>query len=178
MTTSPADNRIPMLAIGALSAVALTFLVWIIYFRDPGPATGGLSFLPAVNATLNALAAVCLTLGLGAIRRRDRAQHQRFMTSALAFSALFLVSYIIYHAQHGDTRFQGQGLIRYPYFFILISHIALSAVALPMVLATFYLSWTQQFTRHRRLARFTFPIWMYVSVTGVLIFLMLKTLSA
>ena len=177
MTTSVADNRKPIAAIGALSAAALTFLVWLIYFRDPGGATGGFAYLPAVNATLNGLSAVSLTLGVSAIKSGRREVHQRYMTAALLFSALFLVSYIVYHTAHGDTRFTGQGLIRPVYFFVLISHIVLSAVALPMVLTTFYLSWSQQFNRHRRLARYTFPLWLYVSVTGVAIFFMLKLFS-
>ena len=172
--TAAIDNRKPLAAIGTLSAVALTFLVWLIYFKEGGGATGGFAYLPAVNATLNGLSAICLMLGLSAIRRRDRATHQRYMQGALALSTLFLVSYIVYHSTHGDTRFLGQGLVRPVYFFILISHIVLSAVALPMVLTTFYFSWTDQFVRHRKLARWTFPIWLYVSVTGVAIFFMLK----
>lgn len=178
MSSAAADNRTPMLVIGAVSAAALLFLVWLIYFRDPAGATGGFAYLPAVNASLNALSAVCLALGLAAIRRGDRATHQRFMQSAFALSALFLISYVVYHFTHGDTRFTGQGLIRPIYFFILISHIVLSAVALPMVLSTFYFSWSGQFERHKRLARYTFPMWMYVSVTGVAIFVLLKTFNA
>ena len=172
--TTATDNRRPLVIIGAVSAAALTFLVWLIYFRSAPGATGGLEFLPAVNATLNALSAVCLGLGVAAIRGGDRVRHQRLMTAAFAFSTLFLVSYVVYHAYHGDTRFAGEGLIRPVYFFVLISHIVLSAVALPLVLTTFYLSWSEQFERHRRLARYTFPLWMYVSVTGVLIFILLN----
>ena len=172
--TADADNRKPLAAIGGVSAAALVFLVWLIYFRDSADATGSYAYLPAVNASLNALAAVCLAVGIMAIRNGATVLHQRLMTSAFVFSTLFLISYIVYHANHGDTRFTGEGFIRPVYFFVLISHIVLSAIALPMVLTTFYFSLSGQFGRHRRIARYTFPLWMYVSVTGVLIFLMLK----
>lgn len=178
MSAAEVSNEKPLFIIGVVSVAALGGLIWLLYFRDATTASGSMTYLPAVNATLNACSAVCLALGFSAIRRNARVTHQRFMISALAFSTLFLVSYIIYHATHGDTRFTGQGWIRPVYFFVLISHIILSAVALPMVLTTFYFSWSAQFARHRRLARFTFPLWMYVSVTGVLIFLMLKTFNA
>ena len=127
-----------------------------------------------VNATFNALSASALLLGVVAIKRKDRATHQRLTTAALVFSALFLVSYITYHSLHGDTPFPGQGAIRPIYFFILISHIGLSIVALPLVLTSFYFGWTDQVARHRRLAKVTFPLWLYVSVTGVAIVALLK----
>jgi putative membrane protein len=173
--SAAAEQRGPLAAIGAVSAVALAFLVWLIYFNqtqvfDPA----AVAFLPAVNAALNAASAVCLVLGLVAIRAQARARHQRLMLAAFGFSALFLVSYLVYHAAHGDTKFMGTGAIRPVYFFILISHIGLSAVALPMILTTFWLSLSGRLAAHRRLARFTFPVWLYVSVTGVAIFALLK----
>lgn len=173
-TTSP--SRAPLAAIGAVSLAAIGFLFWLIYFREgAGPSSpGSVAFLPAVNATLNGLSAICLVLGFRAIKRRARDVHQRFMQGAFAFSSLFLVSYIVYHSLHGDTPFPGQGAIRPVYFFILISHIVLSVVALPLVLSTFYLSWSGQFARHKKLARWTFPLWLYVSVTGVVIFALLR----
>jgi putative membrane protein len=99
------------------------------------------------------------------------------MLAALGFSVLFLVGYITHHALHGDTKFVGEGPIRGTYLVILASHVLLSVVALPMVLTTFFFSLSGQLERHRRLARFTLPIWLYVSVTGVVVFVMLKTLS-
>lgn len=165
----------PFIVIGALSAAALALLVWLIYFNQHAffdPAT--VASLPALNAALNAASAVCLVLGVFAIKGGRRRAHARWMGAAFAGSTLFLISYLIYHSAHGDTKFLGQGLIRPVYFFVLISHIALSFVALPMILTTFYLSLTQRFTAHKRLARFTFPVWLYVSVTGVLIFVLLK----
>jgi len=180
MEAASPPSRRPLAAIGAVSAVAIGFLFWLIYFREgAGPTSPeSVAFLPAVNATLNGLSAICLVLGFRAIKRRDRGLHQRFMQLALAFSSLFLVSYIVYHSLHGDTPFPGQGAIRPIYFFILISHIVLSVIALPMVLSTFYLSWSGQFARHKKLARWTFPLWLYVSVTGVVIFAMLRVYTS
>jgi putative membrane protein len=99
------------------------------------------------------------------------------MVAAFASSSLFLVSYVVYHALHGDTPFRGTGWIRPVYFFILISHIVLSVVVLPMVFTTFFFSLTRQFRRHRRIARWTLPLWLYVSVTGVLVFALLKVFN-
>lgn len=169
------ESRTPLVAIGAVSAAALAFLVWLIYFNrtevfDPE----AVAFLPAVNATLNACSAVCLVLAVRAIRAGRREAHGKLMMGAFAFSALFLVSYLVYHAAHGDTKFTGQGLVRPVYFFVLISHIVLSFGALPMILTTFWFSLTKRFSSHKKIARFTFPIWLYVSVTGVLIFVLLK----
>ncbi|MBK6687349.1 MAG: DUF420 domain-containing protein [Deltaproteobacteria bacterium] len=169
------SNRVPLAAIGGISLAAIGFLFWLIYFREgPAGAAETVAFLPYVNATFNALSASALLLGVVAIKRNDRALHQRLTTLALIFSALFLVSYIVYHSLHGDTLFPGQGVIRPIYFFILISHIGLSIVAFPLVLTTFYLAWTDQMTKHRRLAKVTFPLWLYVSVTGVAIVALLK----
>lgn len=169
------SNRTPLAVIGAVSALAIGFLFWLIYFREgPAGAAETVAFLPYVNATFNALSASALLLGVVAIKRKDRATHQRLTTAALIFSALFLVSYITYHSLHGDTPFPGQGPIRPIYFFILISHIGLSIVALPLVLTSFYFGWTDQVARHRRLAKVTFPLWLYVSVTGVAIVALLK----
>ena len=135
------------------------------------------AYLPALNALLNATSATFLCLGYAAVRRRDLATHARRMLTALGASALFLVSYIVYHSIHGDTRFVGQGAIRPVYFFILVSHIALSAVALPLVFLSLFLSLSGRFPLHRRLSRYTLPLWLYVSVTGVLVFVMLRAFS-
>lgn len=157
-----------------VSALAVAFLFWIIYLRKGGGEPTSLTFLPAVNAALNATTTAFLLRGWFAIRSGNRALHAFCQKTAFVFSALFLVCYIVYHSVHGDTRFLGQGLIRPIYFFILITHIVLSIVALPMILATFFFAITARFDTHRRLARITFPIWLYVSITGVLIFAILK----
>ncbi len=155
------------------SAVAIGFLFWLIY-GNSGNTSYDVSFLAPVNACLNAASAVCLFAGFAAIRSGRSNRHRNLMLAALGFSALFLVSYIIYHTFHGDSKFLGQGAIRPFYFAILISHIVLSVFALPMILITVGLSLTKRFKIHRKWARWTFPIWAYVSVTGVLVFLLLK----
>src|SRR5213076_2543026 len=115
-----------------------------------------------------------LAAGYVNIKRGNRSAHARCMLAAVAFSACFLVSYVVYHNFHGDTRFPGQGLIRPIYFFILITHIGLSIVALPMILSTLFYAATSRFSSHRRIAPFTLPIWFYVSVTGVVVFAVLR----
>lgn len=132
--------------------------------------------LPAVNATLNGLAAIFLTTGYLLIRRGHRELHKRCMLAALTTSALFLVSYVIYHANIGSRPFPGQGAIRVVYFGILITHVVLAVVILPLALVTAARGLTAQYDRHVRLARWTLPIWLYVSVTGVVIYLMLYRL--
>ena len=129
--------------------------------------------LPAVNATLNAIAGTLLVCGYLMIKRGRIETHRRLMLSAFATSALFLVSYVIYHANAGSRPFPGQGPIRLVYFAILISHVILAAAVLPLALITVTHGLRERFDRHVRIARWTFPIWLYVSVTGVLVYLML-----
>ena len=132
-----------------------------------------ISDLPALNASLNALSALCLTLGYFFIRRGDRVNHQRAMLTALGTSAIFLVSYVTYHANVGSKPFPGQGAARWIYLTVLFTHIPLAAVILPMALITAARGLRGRFDRHVRLARWTLPLWMYVSVTGVVIYVML-----
>lgn len=129
--------------------------------------------LPALNAALNTTSAVLLVLGYRSIRQGRARAHRAFMVAAFLVSALFLVSYLIYHGQVGSVRFTGAGWIRPVYFSILISHIVLAAVILPLVLLTLTRAMRAQFGRHRRIARWTLPVWLYVSVTGVLVYWML-----
>jgi uncharacterized membrane protein YozB (DUF420 family) len=132
--------------------------------------------LPAVNATLNAIAAVLLVIGFVLIRRGRIEQHRRVMLAAFATSALFLISYLVYHANAGSRPFTGQGPVRVFYFVILLTHIVLAAAILPMALITLSRGLRAEFDRHRRIARWTLPIWLYVSVTGVIVYLMLYQL--
>ena len=160
------------------SAGVLAFLFWLIYFKpSSGYSSRFIGALPAVNASLNGLSAALLTAGFVAIRRRNFALHTKLMFAALGSSALFFVSYVVYHHFHGDTKFTGVGPIRPVYFFVLISHIVLSVVVVPLILGSFYLSLAGRLRMHRIVSRITLPIWLYVSVTGVLIFAMLKTFS-
>lgn len=129
--------------------------------------------LPALNALLNTTSAILLVTGYRLIRQGRREAHRKAMTAALLVSALFLTSYLVYHAQVGSVRFQKTGWIRPVYFSILISHTILAACVAPMALITVWRAWKGRFDRHRRLARITLPLWLYVSVTGVLVYLML-----
>jgi uncharacterized membrane protein YozB (DUF420 family) len=135
-----------------------------------------ISDLPAINATLNAMAAIILTTGYVLIRRGRRELHKRCMLAALTTSALFLVSYVIYHANTGSRPFPGQGVVRVVYFAILITHVILAVAILPLALTTAARGLTAQYDRHVRIARWTLPLWLYVSVTGVVIYLMLYRL--
>lgn len=169
------DARKALGLILAVSAAALLFLVWLIYFKAPAAAeVAWVSNLSAVNAALNSLSTVFLLLGFREIRARNYAKHMRFMISAFVTSALFLVSYIVYHHFVGDTPFKGQGFIRSFYFSILISHIVLSIFVVPLVLSSFLFAFSGKFSTHRKVSKWTFPIWLYVSVTGVMVFFMLK----
>jgi putative membrane protein len=132
-----------------------------------------IAWLPAVNATLNAVAAVLLVCGYVMIKRGRWETHRRFMLSAFATSALFLISYVVYHANVGSKPFGGQGAIRFVYFAILLTHVVLAAVILPLALITLTHGLRSRFERHVPIARWTLPIWLYVSVTGVIVYLML-----
>jgi putative membrane protein len=132
-----------------------------------------ISDLPALNATLNGIAAILLVTGYLFIKQGRRRQHQWCMLGALTTSALFLVSYVTYHLHAGSRPFPGQGPIRVVYFAILITHVILAAVIVPLALLTAVRGLRSQFDKHVRIARWTFPVWVYVSVTGVVIYLML-----
>jgi len=132
--------------------------------------------LPALNAVLNTTSALLLLAGYRLVRSGRREAHRRVMLAALATSALFLISYLVYHAQVGSVRFTGQGPVRTVYFVILISHTVLAAAIVPLVLVTLARALRGRFDAHRRLARYTLPLWLYVSVTGVAVCLMLYRL--
>ena len=129
--------------------------------------------LPTVNATLNAVSGVFLLVGYILIRRRQINAHRNAMLGAFASSTLFLISYLVYHAHAGSRPFTGQGTIRYVYFAILISHVTLAAVILPMAITTLSRGLRGRYSDHKRIAKWTFPTWMYVSVTGVIVYVML-----
>ena len=162
-------------AIVVVSATAISFLLWLLYVHQASAQfVEQWTFLPALNALLNGLSAIALCTGLYFIKHGNRQAHRNSMLLAFGFSSLFLISYIVNHALHGDTHFPGQGAVRTIYLSILASHIFLSVVALPLVLTTLFFSLSGRFALHRRIARFTFPIWLYVSITGVIVFAFLK----
>jgi putative membrane protein len=158
----------------AVSALALAFIAFILLRPRGQMGAVDVSFLPAINAVFNGLSATSLLLGYGAIRRRNVRAHRFLMVSAFVLSSLFLTGYLSYHFVHGDTKFAGVGPIRAVYFALLISHILLSMSVVPLALTSFYFALTGAFERHKRLTRVFLPIWVYVSITGVVIFLMLR----
>lgn len=159
----------------AVSAAALLLLFAVIYGHGRAAAVPTwVSWLPALNALLNGTSAIFLVLAYRAIRRRDIQAHARRILVSVGASTLFLVSYIVYHSVHGDTKFGGQGLVRPLYFFILVSHVLLSAVALPLIFFSLFFSLSARYPKHKAIARYTLPIWLYVSVTGVVVFAMLR----
>jgi putative membrane protein len=164
-----------VVAILAVSLAATLFLFWLIYVH-PAADQGGtrMAFLPALNALLNGASATALLIGFLFIRSRKITAHRRSMMTAFGFSTLFLIGYIAHHALHGDVRYPVHAAYRGIYLPILASHIVLSALALPMILITFFFSLTGRFPQHRKLAHWTFPIWLYVSVTGVITYVMLR----
>ena len=165
---------LPIVLIVAVSAAAVCFLLWLLYLHHPLDASvARFRFLPLLNAVLNGLCTIALLTGFYFIRSRNIPAHRVWMMIAFVFSSLFLVSYITNHALHGETHFPGVGPARTFYLSLLISHVLLSVVALPMVLTTFFFSLSGRFREHRRIARFTLPIWLYVSVTGVVVYAML-----
>lgn len=181
--TTSRDNssdlaRKPIPAILALSIAVAAFLIWLIYFKGKVAAPEWVLSLPLANAVFNSLSALCLVAGYVNIRRGNRLIHMRFMLGATTFSALFLLSYITYHYFHGDTLFPGHGWIRPVYFFILITHIGLSMIALPLIFATLWYATRAQFRFHRAVSRWTFPVWLYVSVTGVVVYCILRAYTS
>ncbi len=159
-----------------LTLAAMSFLVWLIYFHEGEGSVSATASAPRINAILNGASAVLISLGLWAIKRHKRWLHMRLMLTAFASSTLFLVNYIYYHFSHGDTPFAGQGVVRPIYFALLISHVVLSMVTFPMILTSLYLGLSNRIATHRRLSRWTWAGWMYVSVTGVMVFSMLHVI--
>jgi len=170
-----ASSRTAVLAILLVSALATVFLFWLIYLHPAGDAAGKqYGFLPALNAILNGLSATALLVGYVHIRAGRLGQHRAAMLTAFGFSTLFLVGYILHHALHGDVRYPLTAPLRSLYLPLLASHILLATVALPLVLAAFFFALSGRTPQHRKVARWTFPIWLYVSLTGVITYLMLR----
>jgi putative membrane protein len=156
-----------------VSAAASALICYLVYFHAPLDVTGAhLRSLPLLNAVLNGLCTIALVIGFGYIRSRRIAQHRAAMFTAFFFSTIFLVSYLTNFTLHGETHFNRMSAWWPFYWKLLASHIVLSVVALPMILITFFLSLTGRFPAHKKLARYTFPIWLYVSVTGVIVYAM------
>jgi len=173
-SSSPSGTRSAIVVILLISAAATLFLFWLIYIHPAAASSTQYAFLPAVNAILNGLAAVSLLIGYTFIRAHRIRQHRASMITAFVFSTLFLVSYILHHALHGDVRYPIHAALRSFYLPLLASHIILATIALPLVLVTFFFSLSGRIPQHRKVARWTFPIWLYVSITGVITYMMLR----
>lgn len=162
---------ITILSITIPLVVALLFKVKL---KDFGFDVKPLSFLPPIYATINGITAVVLILAVRAIKGGNRKLHETLMKVAIGLSVAFLGMYVAYHMTAEATKFGGEGLIKAVYFFILITHITLSVIIIPMVLVTYVRALSQRFDKHKKLARITFPIWLYVAVTGVVVYLMIS----
>jgi putative membrane protein len=157
-----------------LTLGVLSFLVWVVYIHPPSADAAGMSStLPAINAGLNGASAVLLGAAFGAVKTRRYRLHAGLMLSALVVSGAFLANYVYYHLHHGETHFTGVGVGRILYFTLLVSHLVISMVALPMILTSVFLAASRRWAWHRAVSRYTFAAWMYVSVTGVLVYVAL-----
>jgi len=172
-TASSSGTRPAIATILAVSAAACLFLLWLIYIHPPAAASDQFAFLPALNALLNGLSAIALLIGYIFIRAKRIQAHRAAMITAYGFSTLFLFCYILHHALHGDVRYPVHAALRSVYLPLLASHIVLAVVALPLVLVTVFFSLTGRIPQHRQVARWTFPLWLYVSITGVFTYVML-----
>jgi len=161
-----------IVAVSILIPVVVAIL-FSVKLKDFGFDVEPLSFLPPIYATINGITAIVLIAGVMAIKNGNRKLHERLMTIAIALSVAFLVMYVAYHMTSDSTKFGGEGIIRPIYFFILISHILLSIAVIPLVLITYVRALANTFDKHKKIAKITFPIWLYVAVTGVVVYLMI-----
>jgi putative membrane protein len=145
-----------------------------IKLQDFGIEVEPLTFLPPIYATINGLTALVLIIAVVAIKNKNRKLHERLMKFAILLSVTFLVMYVAYHMTSDSTKFRGEGFIKYIYFFILVTHILLSIVIIPFVLITYVRAITNNIERHKKIAKITFPLWLYVAVTGVIVYLMIS----
>ncbi len=170
---SSSESQLARMTIFGLSAFVVVAVAVAIYWLPKGAATNVPTTLATVNALLNAGATLCLLTGFAFIKARNIPAHRASMLSAFAFSSIFLITYLMHHAQVGSVPFRGEGLVRTVYFAILIPHILLAVVVVPLALFTIYRGWTNRIVLHRKVAKITLPIWLYVSVSGVVVYLML-----
>jgi len=160
-----------------VSVIALAVIGYLLLVRQGGDRTA-LSFMPAVNAAFNGTAAVLLVLAVIAIKNKQVARHQALMLSAFASSTFFLVGYLAYHYVHGDTKYPGTGGAKIAYLLLLASHVLLSLPVVPLCLAAFYYAFRRNFVTHKKITRVLFPMWLYVSITGVIVFALLRSAHA
>ncbi|WP_298118862.1 DUF420 domain-containing protein [Flavobacterium sp.] len=165
--------KMPIIIVSILIPVVVAIL-FSVKLKDFGINVEPLSFLPPIYASINGITAIVLIAAVMAIKNGNRKRHEQLMTTAIGCSIVFLVMYVAYHMTAESTKFGGDGIVKYIYFFILISHILLSIIIIPLVLFTYVRALSQQFDRHKKLAKITFPIWLYVAITGVVVYLMIS----
>ena len=165
------NKWIVVLSIAIPLAVAILFGVNL---RELGFDVKPLTFLPPIYATLNGFTAILLLIAFWAIKNKNIVLHENLMTTAIGCSVAFLVMYVAYHMTSDSTKFGGEGIIKYIYYFILITHILLSIVIIPFVLITYVRAITNDFEKHKKIAKITFPMWLYVAVTGVLVYILIS----
>ncbi|QMU63014.1 MAG: DUF420 domain-containing protein [Flavobacteriaceae bacterium] len=159
---------------GIIMLSVLIPIVVAILFRVKIPNVAPLHFLPPIYATINGITAILLIMAVIAIKKGNRKIHERLNMTALVCSTVFLVMYVAYHMTSDPTEFGGKSVVKYIYYFVLLSHILLSIVVIPFVLITFMRAKLGQFTKHKKIAKITFPLWLYVAITGVVVYLMIS----
>lgn len=171
--TSAHDRK--FLTLIAVLSVAIPVVVALLFFMpESGSSNVDVSYLPGFHATLNSLTAITLVVGYVNVKRGNTRAHRTAMLVAFSLSAIFLVSYVTYHFLGQRTVYGGEGLLKYIYYFILLTHIVLAVVIVPLVLLSVYFGITNQLKRHRRISKWTFPVWLYVAITGVLVYLLIS----
>ncbi len=172
----PNPGQARVLKIGAWLVTVLVLVLVALMRKVNFDLPGGqrLDFLPPIHAALNSLAAIFLVLAVVMIKRKNIVAHQRFINAAMVCSALFLLCYVAYHFTTPETKFGGTGAIKVVYLILLVSHIVLAAVSLPFILLTYIYAYTNHFVDHQRMAKWVFPVWLYVAVTGPICYLMLR----
>lgn len=156
-------------------SVAIPTVVVLLYYMPKTWAQGvNFEFLPLVNACINGTTFILLLLALRAIKNGNRNLHQKLMWTSLSLSVLFLLSYVTYHSTAESTKYGGEGVLRYVYYFVLLTHILLSAIIVPMVLVTLFRALAERFDKHKKIAKITFPLWLYVTFTGVLVYILIS----
>ncbi|MEO0058366.1 MAG: hypothetical protein RLZZ312_13 [Bacteroidota bacterium] len=164
----------PWIVILSVAIPVVVAVLFSVKLNDFGFNVQPLSFLPPIYATINGITAILLVTAVWAIKNKNRALHETLMKAAIACSVLFLAMYVAYHMTSESTKFGGEGFVRYLYFFILISHITLSIAVIPLVLISYVRALAQKFENHKKITKYTFPIWLYVAVTGVVVYLMIS----
>ena len=174
MNTSEEKKYNKWIVILSIAIPLFVALLFGVNLRKLGYDVKPLSFLPPIYATINGITAFVLIVAVWAIKNGKRKLHENLMKFAISLSVLFLAMYVAYHMTSDSTKYGGEGLIRYLYYFILITHICLSIIVIPFVLITFVRALTKRFDQHKKIAKITFPLWLYVAVTGVIVYLMIS----